>query len=161
MSGKLPGALLILLGGFLACLYQRRAVRTEISLLRELTAALENMETAIRWQKMPLPRTIMQQCDRTLCGKVFENVLDKLESGNTLQSSWEQAFSKNASPDFAEILCQVDLQGDEQQITGSLRSAAQSLVRLRQEKEAQRQQREKLYMAVVLSGAGLAIIVLI
>ncbi len=107
MSGKLLGALLILLGGFLACFYQRRAVQMEISLLRELTAALESMETAIRWQKKPLPRTIMQQCDRPLCGEIFENVLKSMESGNALQTSWEQGFSEKTSPDIAEILCQA------------------------------------------------------
>ena len=161
MSGKLFGALLILSGGFLACLYQRRAVRTEICLLQELTAALGSMETAIRWQKKPLPRTIMQQSDRPLCGRIFANILGNLESGITLQQAWENAFCRDISADIAEILCRIELQGDEEQITGNLRAAAQSLVHLRQEKEAQRQEKEKLYMAMVLSGAGLAIIVLI
>ncbi len=161
MNGKFFGALLILLGGFLSCLYQHRAVRTEICLLRELTAALESMETAIRWQKKPLPRTIMQQCDRPLCGEIFRDVLENMESGTTLQLSWEQSFKRNTASDIAEIMGQVELQGDEQQITGNLRAAAHGLMQLLQEKKAQRQQREKLYMAVVLSGAGLAIIVLI
>lgn len=161
MSGKFFGALLILLGGLLACLYQRRAVRTELCLLRELAAALESMETVIRWQKKPLPQTILQQCRRPLCGKTFENVLGNMKGGSTLQTSWEKAFLENTAPDVAEVLCQVELQGDEQQITGNLCAAAHSLERLRQEKETRRQQREKLYMAVVLSSAGLAIIVLI
>lgn len=161
MNGKLFGALLILSGGFWACFYQCRSVRTEICLLQELTAALESMETAIRWQKIPLPRTIMQQSDRPLCGETFANILKDMESGFTLQKSWIKEFRRNISADIAEILCRIELQGDEEQITGNLRAAIQGLVHLRQEKEARRREREKLYMAVVLSGAGLAIIVLI
>ncbi len=161
MSGKLPGALLILLGGCLVCLNQRRAVRMEIGLLRELTAALESIETLIRWQKETLPRAILRQCQRPLCGGMFKAVLENVESGNALHDSWKEVFSWSSTTDVAEILCHIELQGDEEQITGNLRAAEQGLERLRQEKMARRRQSEKLCTALVLSGAGLAIIVLI
>lgn len=161
MSGKIPGAILILSGAFLLYIGQHRSLQKEIRLLEELHAALENMETEIRWKKTPLPQAMEQQTTRPLCGLYFLKVLKRLKGGTPLQSAW-QSESEDFMPSYIqEILRRIEWNGDERQLTGNLHAAQDALLRIRCEKKADRLQREKVSLALALSGAGLMILILI
>ena len=161
MSGKMPGALLILSGAFLLYLCRRRNLRKEVQLLMELQAALEDIETEIRWKKTPLPQAMERQTARPLCGMCFSSTLKMMKGGMPLQESWKRGLQASVPSYIQETLCRIEWSGDEQQLTGNLRSAQNALSRFCREKEAERLQREKISLALAFSGAGLMILILI
>lgn len=161
MSGKIPGAVLILAGAFLLYFYRCRSLRKEVQILKELQAALEDMETMVRWKKIPLPQAMKRQTQRPLCGICFSSALKMMKGGVPLQDAWERGLRESVSPYIREILCRIEWNGDEQQIIGNLRAAQKALIRLSREKEAERLQREKISLALMFSGAGLMILILI
>ena len=127
--------------------------------LRELCAALEGIEAAIRWKKLPLPRAIGLQEERTLCGKSFAAVKRNVESETPLQAAWEKQIQEDFPPDIAEILCRVEWGGDETQLLGNLRYAAEQLQTMAGEKAQQQAATERL--SIVLSASAVALVVII
>ena len=55
MSLKFVGVLMILAAGALLFLQIRRLNRAEVLFMRDMAAALEQMETAIRFRRLPMP----------------------------------------------------------------------------------------------------------
>ncbi len=159
--GKLLGCVLLAVGGGMLCVQRITAQRQTIRLLHDLASALESIEAAIRWQKLPIPRAVEQQKGRKLCGGSFCKMLRDMESGTTLHTAWINAFQTLLPEETAEILCSVEWSGDEAQITGNLAYAAQRLRTLACEKSARQSQAEKLYIALSVSGVGFLAILLI
>lgn len=160
MSGKILGAILILVGSVATCLRLSREMRQEMHLLQELACALEGIESAIRWQKLPLPRALRQQAERPLCGDFFNAVLQGLKGEIPLQQVWTKTAEKIHSKEAADILGGVEWTGDETQIIGSLHAAVEALRRALQQRQHEQRQREKLRTALTFSAAALLIIVL-
>ena len=158
MIGKLAGALLLVLGGGYLCVERNVQGRKEIRLLYELAAALENIEGMIRWEKAALPAAIEQQCSRELCGAYFQKTLFLLKGENTLQCAWRSAFSKLKVAE--DILCRLELSGDEQHLTGQLQLTAQQLRQRAEQRNTDRAESEKLRVAVCTSVVGLVTILL-
>ncbi len=158
---KLLGCVLLAVGGGMLCVQRIAAQRQEIRLLRDIAAALESIEAAIRWQKLSIPRAIEQQKERKLCGEAFNSILCEMEIGTALHTAWQRTFRERVTEEMAEILCNMEWNGDETQITGNLNYAVQRLQVLASEKHARQPQREKLYIALSASGVGLLAIMLI
>ena len=91
MSAKLIGALLIFAAGALLFLQCRRQSRGELLFLQDMASAMEQMEAAIRFRRLPMPDLLAEQTKRAYCGQVFTQVEQHMKSGSTLQDSWELA----------------------------------------------------------------------
>ena len=61
MSLKFVGVLMILAAGALLFLQIRRLNRAEVLFMRDMAAALEQMETAIRFRRLPMPDMLKEQ----------------------------------------------------------------------------------------------------
>ena len=81
MSSKVIGALLILGagGGLLVQLW--RQSRAEILFLQDMASALEQMEAAIRFRRLPMPELLREQAERSCCGSMFSLILQHMERG--------------------------------------------------------------------------------
>lgn len=158
MIAKLTGALLLILGSGYFCVGQIMQRRKEIQLRYELAAALESMEGMIRWENATLPRAIEHQCDRDECGEMFSHVLENVKGGSTLQRSWHKTFFAEES--VRDILCRIELSGDETRIIGQLHLAAQQLRQTAEQCNAGRSENEKLSVAICASAVGLITILL-
>ena len=159
MSGKLLGAALILLGGAAVCMGHTREQRRETALLGALAGALERMETAVRWRKVPLPRLMEEMAGERECNSFFHIVSEELQRGTTLQDSWAVGVEKLPAS-AGKILRQIVWQGDEAHLTGQLRAAAENLRREMAEQRERQRQTQALHRALVLGGAAMAVILL-
>lgn len=160
MNTGLLGALLVLAGTSLGCLRWIGGRRRELRALRQLAAALERMEGAVRWENLSMDRLLAREAEED-AGALFGAVKEHMEQGRSLQEAWQTVFAAVRPPEAARILCLVQLWGDTQQITGSLHLAAGQLCRLAGEKAAQQGQKERLCVALGASLGCLLVIVLI
>ena len=159
MTGKLLGAALVLGAVLWAVLTRLRQRRQDTELLRQLSAALEDIAAAIRWQRRSLPQAIAAQGRYSLAGPYFRRVAAGLADGGPLQETWRQTFA--ALSVESALLTALELSGDEEKLTqGLLYTAAQLKERCRQ-RQAEQRQTAKLWLAGTLSAAGLLIILLI
>lgn len=157
---KLIGACTVLLGGLYVWLQYIFAQRRELALVRDLVAALESLESAIRWKNLPVPEGLRALSQREIAGKYFAAVADMLKSDFTLQDAWNSVFSR-LHGEASLIMCHMEWSGDARRIEGALHYTAQELTRLYEAQRQSLRQKERLYAAMALSGAGLLIIVLI
>lgn len=161
MSAKLIGALLIFAAGTLLFLQCRRQSRGELLFLQDMASALEQMETAIRFRRLPMPDLLAEQAKRAYCGQVFMQVEQHMKSGSTLQDSWELAADTIPWKQEKSILAALELSGDAQRIGENLRLAALSLRDLACQRQAGRQEQQKMILALTASGCGLLVILLL
>ena len=161
MSSKVIGALLILSagGGLLAQLW--RQDRAEILFLQDMASALEHMEAAIRFRRLPMPELLREQMERPYCGNVFSLILRHMERGEPLQTSW--ALSARSIPwaQAANALCALELSGDGQRLGENLRACADSLRAVLRCRQTDKQQRQKMTLALTASCCGLLVILLL
>ena len=134
--------------------------RQRQALLGALAEALGCMETAIRWQRMPLPQVLQMLARRDYCGPYFERVAGMLQSNLPLQDAWEKAF-QDLPCGGGDILCRIALEGDGERLEGALRSAREELTALCRHREAAERQQGRVRAAAVLSAACLVIILLL
>ena len=160
MTAKLAGGGLILAGAVyvLRLWYRRRRRQREV--LWSLVGALGYMETAIRWQRMPLPQIFQTLAHRPHCGPYFEKIAISLKSDIPLHTLWENAFS-DLQGDGGTILRRVELNGDGERLVGALRSAREELAELCRHREKADRQQGRVTGAAVLSAACLLIILLL
>ena len=158
MIVKLTGIILLALGSGCICAERIGKGRKEIELLYDLSGALESIEGIICWEKATLPQAIQRQITRKKCGGMFSMILNYVKSGDTLQNSWEKTFSELSS--VSDILCRIELFGDETRITGQLHLAAQQLRKQAERHSNERPEKEKLCVAVCSSVLGVLTILL-
>lgn len=160
MTAKLTGGGLILAGAvYVLWLWYRRR-RRQREVLWSLVGALGYMETAIRWQRMPLPQIFQTLTQRPNCGPYFEKIVRSLKSNTPLHRLWENAFS-DLPGDGGTILRRVELHGDVERLVGALQSAREELTELCQRREKADRQQGRVTGAAVLSAACLLIILLL
>lgn len=157
--GKLLGAALIAAAALWAFTARQRRERRRTQLLRELAAALDAMAAAIRWQKKPLPDILSAMQRYPLAGAYFRRVERLLGGGAALQEAWYRVFA--ALPAEAEPVSALELTGDEEKLTAALLYAAQQLKDTCRRRGEQQKQSTKLWLAGLLSAAGLLIILLL
>lgn len=160
MTARLTGGGLILAGAVyvLWLWYRRRQRQREV--LWSLVGALGYMETAIRWQRMPLPQIFQTLAQRPNCGPYFEKIVRSLKSNIPLHTLWENAFS-DLPGDGGTILRRVELQGDGERLVEALQSAREELTELCRCREKADRQQGRVTGAAVLSAACLLIILLL
>lgn len=159
--GKWTGSFLLIGCTIWLCAQWIASRRRTIVLLRDLAAALESMEAAIRWQKTPLPQVISHQCSRDYSGPYFRSIQENLKSGLPLHKAWPAAFNDLQPEEAGAILRRLELTGDEVHITGALHLAAGQLRDVVQGYQQRQKEQEKLSVAVCVSGVSLLIILLI
>lgn len=160
MTAKLAGGGLILVGAvYVLWLWYRRR-RRQREVLWSLVGALGYMETAIRWQRMPLPQIFQTLARRPHCGPYFEKIVKMMQSDKPLHTLWENAFS-DLPGHAGTILCRVELQGDGERLVGALQSAREELTELCRRREKADRQQGRVTGAAVLSAACLLIILLL
>lgn len=157
--GKLLGAALIAAAALWAFTAHQRRERRRTQLLRELSAALDTMAAAIRWQKKPLPDILSAMQRYPLAGVYFRRVEKLLGGGMPLQEAWYRVFS--GLPVEAEPVSTLELTGDEEKLTAALLYAARQLKDACRRRREQQRQSTKLWLAGALSAAGLLIILLL
>lgn len=157
--GKLLGAALIAAAALWVFTARQRRERRRTQLLRELSAALDAMAAAIRWQRKPLPDILTAMQRYPLAGAYFFRVEKLLRGGTPLQEAWYRVFS--ALPAEAEPVAALELTGDEEKLTNALLYAARQLKDVCRRRGEQQKQSTKLWLAGALSAAGLLIILLL
>jgi len=161
MSSKVIGALLILSagGGLLVQLW--RQGRAELLFLQDMASALEQMEAAIRFRRLPMPELLREQTERLYCGSMFSEILQYMERGEPLQNSWFLSARSIPWKQAVDALCALELSGDGQRIGENLRACADSLRGVLRHRQADKQQRRKMALALTASCCGLLVILLL
>ena len=160
MTVRIIGGGLILLAAVYGLWSAGRYRRQRQALLWSLVEALGYMETAIRWQRMPLPQVFQTLARRECCGPYFERVAGMLQSNTPLQCAWEKVF-RDVPCGGGDILCRIALEGDGERLEGALRSAREELAALCRHREEAERQQGRVRAAAVLSAACLVIILLL
>ena len=161
MSSKVIGALLILSagGGLLVQLW--RQGRAELLFLQDMASALEQMESAIRFRRLPMPELLREQTERPYCGSIFSDILQYMKRGEPLQNSWFLSARSIPWTQAVDALCALELSGDGQRIGENLRACADSLREVLRCRQADKQQRRKMALALTASCSGLLVILLL
>lgn len=153
------GAILFAAVYVLVSEHRRQAARQ--ALVWALRQALEDMETAIRWEKKPLPALLSSLKDRPFCDVYFSEIENGLQGGIPLHTAWNNAFARLQDREMADILCRVTLGGDSERLQAALKRGGEELERLyRWRQELDRQQR-RVRGAAVVSVSCLVIILLL
>lgn len=161
MTCKLMGALLIFAaGGSLLAQLSRQRSR-EMRFLSDMAAAMEQMESAIRFRRLPMPELLREQASRTYCGKCFLLIIQYMESGNTLQTSWIESVRTIPWPQAKTVLLSLELTGDARRICENLRACACSLRELLRRQREEQQEKQKTTLALTASACGLLVILLL
>ncbi len=159
MSGKILGAALLVISDVMICWSWIKEKRSQIYLAKELSAALERMEGMVRWQNLPIKRVLEAESNRKPCGAYFMHIKNQMQSGLTLQAAWTREFSTIKDNEMKDILCRMDLQGDAQQVIGTMRLTAKELRKCAADMSLHQQERERLCMAA--SGCLTAVLVIV
>lgn len=161
MTPALAGAGLVLIAVAAGLRASFIRMRRQRMLLWSLAAALGEMESAIRWQQMPMPQLLEMLTARADCGVWFDRVAKYVESGITLQSAWDNTFSDLPDKQTASVLRRVVLGGDCRRLTGALGRAREELEAIYEQRCREDARRFRTCAAISLCSAGLLIILLI
>jgi len=127
--------------------------------VKSAAAALDAMAAAIRWQRRPLPDILAALERYPLAGPYFHRITERMWEGQTLPQAWHSVFSGLSLG--AEWMTALELTGDEEKLTNGLLYTAGQLKQLCRQRGEEQRQTAKLWLAGVLSAAGLLIILLI
>ena len=163
MRGLL-GTLLILGAGFLGIRLQSRERRRPRETLRDLTAALRRAEEEIRLSRTPLPR-LFAALSRAFPGEAgvfLQRVSESMRMGEPPERVWRQEVQNLplGEQDRAALL-ELEFQGDEAALCGSLDLLVRRLTRSREEREREEAQEARRAAALWVSGAALLAILLV
>ena len=158
---KLAGGALIFAAALQFCVKQYREKVSLFRLLRDVSAALEDMQSAIRWQRLPLPEVLETQGNtRPYVGKYFSATVESMKGGIPLQNAWENEFSNIEPRELGAILEQIELTGDQTHLLRQLAAAQEHLEAFSREQHQAQRERERLRLAASFSAAGLLAILL-
>ena len=157
---RLLGSCLILLASAMYLIEEKTARQRQERTVQDLLAAVESMETEIRWKKQPLPDSIVLQKSRKYVGAYFREIAELLQSDIALQSAWENIFMKIEPAEISQILCDISFSGDSVFLIDHLSFAAAQIREYQVQKHNEQAAKQKLKITAALSGA-FAIIVLL
>lgn len=161
MMGKFLGALLICGAGAWSLGQKWRQGREEERFYADMAAALEQMETAIRFRHLPMPALLREQGERTACGFFFIHILQCMKRDMPLQISWIKSTENIPFEGLRTILLTMELTGDVSRLCANLRRCAEEVRQALRETAARRGQRQKLSLALTASACGLLVILLL
>ncbi len=152
---KAAGTLSVLFAAFALRAALLRTGRDELRLLRALAFSLTVLAQQISATLTPLPKLLRRGDWPQAAQPFFLGVLEGLDSGHSLEQSWQVAAQTIplAEPERALLAAPAAvLRGNEEQLLRALRAAAQALGTAAQEKAAHRAARERLITTVCMSG---------
>ena len=161
MTGKLLGAALIGGGAVGSFAAYRRQMRRRRTMLQSLLQAVSHMETAVRWRRLPMTPLLTELAQWPCYGEYFAAVLKKMEGHIPLHTAWKEVFTAIPDGDVSDILCAVELTGDETQLLAALQYAQHGLRQLAQRRQEEDIRERRLTGAALFSAAGLLVILLI
>ncbi len=158
---KLMGTVFLALGCSLLCFGHIGAERRKTNMLQEMARAVAFMAGEIRCSLTPLPKLI-RLC-REKCGRegaaFFEAVEKELQRGVPLQEAWEKAAITWELPEGAGKEAAAALGAafthDEEAVLRNLSEAERQLKKQLEERRSARREKEKLWVTVCFSAAGL------
>ena len=155
------GAALVLSAAILALRRYYARQRQCRDLLWSFAAALGEMESAIRWQRTPVPALLETLQTREHCGSWFRQILDKMQSNITLQCAWDNVFQQITDTELRDVLHRVTWTGDAQRLEGALARARAEAEQLYEKRCAADRRSRRVTTTATLCGAGLMIILLL
>lgn len=155
------GSCLILLASAMYLIEEKTARQRQERTVQDLLAAVESMETEIRWKKQPLPDSIALQKSRKYAGAYFRKIAEFLQSNITLQNAWENTFVKIEPAEISQILCDVSFSGDSTFLIDHLSFAAAKIRAYQAQKHNEQAAKQKLKITAALSGAVTIIVLLL
>ena len=158
---RATGAVLILVSAATYLLSAFRMQQKQEKLVQDILDAIEQIATLIRWENRTLPDSIEHQTQRGSAGQYFENVTQFLKGGTPLQVAWNNVFSTIEPGEISTILCGVLLSGDSAFLQARFSNAAEQIRAFQRMTQEKQRERQKLRMALTLSGAGLVVILLL
>lgn len=158
---RLSGSCLILLAAALYLIEEKKISQKQERTVQDLLAAVESIETAIRWEKQTLPDSIAAQSRRRYAGAYFRDISNMLQSNITLQNAWKNVFSVIEPAEISQILCAVSLSGDSTFLIDNLSFAVTRIREFQAQKRAEQATQRKLKVTAALSGAGIIIVLLL
>ena len=158
---RMIGSCLILLAAVLYLLEEKKDRQRQERTVQDLLAAVESIETAIRWEKQTLPDSIAEQEKRKYAGIYFRKISKLLQSNIALQYAWEKSFIQMKPVEISQILCDISLSGDSTFLIDNLSFAATKIREFQAQKRAEQATKQKLKVTAALSGAGAIIVLLL
>lgn len=161
MMGKLLGALLICGAGAWSLGQKWRQGREEERFYADMAASLEQAESSIRFRRLPVPDILREQARRATCGWIYSQVIQRMKRGVPLQESWTRSVADVPYKSPKTILQALEWSGDEDRICLNLRRTAAQLRETLSQLTSQRNQTQKLSLALTASACGLLVILLL
>lgn len=163
---KALGIALILCGAALLCRSLLASRRQERDTLRELAAALENLECGVRVSLTPMPRLLTRRGQGRYADAFFASmlVLRETEPERPLPECWRAAAQRlPLSPQERESAARPAdaLGGEEESLLRALRTSAQELRAALARREAESARERRLIPALCFSLSLLVTVLLI
>ncbi len=158
---KIVGGILLFAATIVVNINDQEERRQMLMFLMEMKSALGDVASQVRWKNLPLPDCMAAQIQRPQAGPLFENALEMMNSGMTLQEAWYRAIRGVKNAPVKEMLLYLDWQGDTQRLLGNLGYTQEQLEQIYAQERAANKERRKLVWAVSLSICGMLIIVML
>lgn len=161
MTVRFLGAVLLMGAGFGLFLQISCRRKKDIEWIEDLAAALEEMESVIRFRRMPLPDLLLIESSRMKCGTLFLSVWEHLERNIPLQDAWKKTMQEIHDNTVRECVVSLELGGDMQRITENLQYTAKRLRQILLQRLTDRHQQQKTTLALTISAFSLLVILLL
>lgn len=161
---KLAGGLLVLSGGGMIWVFQRRERRHRRDMLAELLWALRQVGEGIRMARTPLPRlleSLASRCDTEVSALLLA-AAEAAGRGEGLTETWRRMIGDlPLSLRDREALRDLDFRGDEAHLIQELSRVVRRLEESVEDWEQRRPEEDKRAAALCFSAAALLVILLI
>ena len=155
------GAALVLSAAILALRRYYARQRRCRDLLWSFAAAMGEMESAIRWQRTPVPALLETLQTREHCGPWFRQIRDKMQGDIPLQCAWDNVFQQLPDAELRDVLRRVTWTGDARRLEGTFARARAEAEQLYEKRCAVDRCSRRVTTTATLCGAGLTIILLL
>jgi hypothetical protein len=158
---KTLGLLLIFGGGLFCWLTDTRRKRAEIRCVDGWIAALERIESEIRWKNEALPDILRGFDGGDSVARSMKAMLAQTGEDCPLQAAWARVTAPLQPQRLGEILAATSLGGDTESLTGNLLYSRNQLKEYAKALREKEKEYDRLHLAVTLSGAGMLVILLL
>ena len=162
---KLLGSLCVFAAGGMVWYLRRKERRSRRTLLADLIAALDGVETGIRLTRTPLPRLLAQAAERGgAAAAFFKRVSRGLTAGERPTAVWRRAAAELplSDPERNALLTLAEaVQGDEESACKGISLVRKTLEESLCQMEKQRMEEDRRSAALCFSAAALTVILLI
>ena len=162
---KLLGSLCVFAAGGMVWYLRRKERRSRRTLLADLIATLDGVETGIRLTRTPLPRLLAQAAERGGAAAAFFKAVSRgLTAGERPTAVWRRAAVELplSGPERNALLTLAEAaQGDEESACKGISLVRKTLEESLRQMEKQRMEEDRRSAALCFSAAALTVILLI